>query len=336
MAVYTRNEDVDPIGACIGPRGGRVQAVIQEIKGEKVDIFEWNDDIGELVKNALSPAEVKACFYAEEDYTGLSEEEIERKQKRTNRPLVVMVADDQLSAAIGKKGKNAKLAVKLTDRKIDIKTESDILALGIDVEAKVLEFKADQARIIKEHEMKKFQALQEEALKRKAEFDAELAQSGEMFEDAMEEMEIAPLAEEEITIVDLQEEVQEVVEPVVEETKVEEVKEETEEAEVEEAPKARQTKVREVKNEYVSKFEEFAEAKKEEVKVVKKRRKKGEDDERRLRANDLKKDKDYEIKPEYTEEELEEIELNEAEELENSWINDDIDFDEYDDYYDQD
>ena len=337
MAVYTRNEDVDPIGACIGPRGGRVQAVIQEIKGEKVDIFEWNDDIGELVKNALSPAEVKACFYAEEDYTGLTEEEIERKQKRNNRPLVVMVADDQLSAAIGKKGKNAKLAVKLTDRKIDIKTESDILAQGIDVEAKVLEFKADQARIIKEHEMKKFQALQEEAMKRKAEFDAEIAQAGEMFEDAMEEMEIAPSVDEEITIVELQAEETEEVQEVVEETPVvEEVVEVTPVVEeVKEAP-VKQVKVREVKNDYVSKFEEFAEAKKEEVKVVKKRRKKAEDDERRLRANDLKKDKDYEIKPEYTEEELEEIELNEAQELENSWINDDIDFDEYDDYYDQD
>ncbi|MBQ1508766.1 MAG: transcription termination factor NusA, partial [Erysipelotrichaceae bacterium] len=61
MAVYSRNEDIDPIGACIGPRGSRVQAVIGEVKGEKIDVFEWNDDIGELVKNALSPAEVKAC-----------------------------------------------------------------------------------------------------------------------------------------------------------------------------------------------------------------------------------------------------------------------------------
>ena len=60
MAVYSRNDDVDAIGSCIGPRGGRVQAVISEIKGEKIDVFEWNDDIGELVKKALAPAEVKA------------------------------------------------------------------------------------------------------------------------------------------------------------------------------------------------------------------------------------------------------------------------------------
>ena len=74
----------------------------------------------------------------------------------------------------------------------------------------------------------------------------------------------------------------------------------------------------------------------EEPKVQKKRRKKGEEEERRLRANDLKRDKDYEIKPEYTDEELEEIELNEEAENENSWINDEIDFDEFDDYYDKD
>lgn len=346
MAVYTRNEDIDPIGSCIGPRGARVQAVIQEIKGEKIDIFEWNDDIGELVKNALSPAEVKACFYAEEDYDGLTQEEIERKQKRANRPLVVMVSDDQLSAAIGKKGKNAKLAVKLTDRKIDIKTQSDIEAMGIDVEAKVLEFKEDQLRIAKEREMKKFLALQEEAQKRKAEFDAEIEKDGDMFFDAMDEMDVEG-GEEEVTIVDLveeealeenkeevietKEEALEVVEPIKEET-IEPLKVEVKEK----APRV--VKTREKKTDYVSKFEELADAsiKEEEVKVVKRKRRKSEDDDRRLRANDLKKDKEYEIKPEYTDEELEEIQMSEEAEEENSWINDEIDFDEFDDYYDKD
>lgn len=345
MAVYTRNEDIDPIGSCIGPRGARVQAVIQEIKGEKIDIFEWNDDIGELVKNALSPAEVKACFYAEEDYDGLTQEEIERKQKRANRPLVVMVSDDQLSAAIGKKGKNAKLAVKLTDRKIDIKTQSDIEAMGIDVEAKVLEFKEDQLRIAKEREMKKFLALQEEAQKRKAEFDAEIEKDGDMFFDAMDEMDVEG-GEEEVTIVDLveeealeenkeevietKEEALEVVEPIKEET-IEPLKVEVKEK----APGV--VKTREKKTDYVSKFEELADASiKEEVKVVKRKRRKSEDDDRRLRANDLKKDKEYEIKPEYTDEELEEIQMSEEAEEENSWINDEIDFDEFDDYYDKD
>lgn len=349
MAVYTKNEEIDPIGACIGPRGTRVQAVIQEIKGEKIDIFEWNDDIGELVKNALSPAEVIACFYAEEDYSEMSEEEIERKKKRHNRPLVVVVRDDQLSSAIGKKGKNAKLAVKLTDRKIDIKTESDILAQGIDIDAKVAEFKTDQERILKERQMKEFMAKQEEILKRKAEFDEELAKSGDLFEDAIDEMEIAPSEDEEITIVDIKNEEAEQAEaetvvsvseeteadkaeemPAVEESINEEVKE-TQKSE----PKRR---IREPKSDYKSKFEDLADAskKEEEVKVVKKKRRKGEEDERRLRASELKRDKEYELKPEYSEEELEEIMAQEEEEAENSWINDDIDFDEYDDYYDKD
>ena len=118
MAVFSRNDDVDPIGACIGPRGTRVQAVIGEVKGEKIDVFEWNDDIGELVKNALAPAEVKACFYSNELINPeLTAEEIERYEKRNQRPLVVIVEDDKLSIAIGKKGKNAKLAVKLTNRR---------------------------------------------------------------------------------------------------------------------------------------------------------------------------------------------------------------------------
>ena len=104
MAVYSRNEDVDPIGACIGPRGSRVQAVIGEVKGEKIDVFEWNDDIGELVKNALAPAEVKACFYTNELINPeLTPEEIEKYEKRNQRPLVVVVEDDKLSIANGKR-----------------------------------------------------------------------------------------------------------------------------------------------------------------------------------------------------------------------------------------
>ncbi len=359
MAVYTKNEEIDPIGACIGPRGTRVQAVIGEIKGEKIDIFEWNEDIGELVKNALSPAEVVACFYDEENFEGLSEEEIERKRKHHNRPLIVVVKDDQLSSAIGKKGKNAKLAVKLTDRKIDIKTESEIRESGIDIEAKVNEFREDQERIAKEKQMKEFALQQEEIAKRKAEFDEQVAKSGDLFEDAIDEMEVKPSEDEEITIVDIKNEeelpLEEVKEPLKEE--VEDAKEEVLETEtapeetvseseevIEEAKeevKKEKTemkrKVRAPKAEYKSKFEDFADAsKKEEVKVVKKRRKKGEEDERRLRASELKHDKEYELKPEYSLEELEEIEALEEEDAKNSWINDDIDFDEYDDYYDKD
>ncbi len=135
MAVYSKNDDIDAIGACIGPRGTRVQAVIGEVKGEKIDVFEWNDDIGELVKNALAPAEVKACFYANKvTNPDMSDEDIAKYTKYSNRPLVVVVEDDKLSVAIGKRGKNAKLAVKLVNRKIDIKTESEIAELGLDID----------------------------------------------------------------------------------------------------------------------------------------------------------------------------------------------------------
>ena len=145
MAVYSKNDDIDAIGACIGPRGTRVQAVIGEVKGEKIDVFEWNDDIGELVKNALAPAEVKACFYANKvTNPDMSDEDIAKYTKYSNRPLVVVVEDDKLSVAIGKRGKNAKLAVKLVNRKIDIKTESEIAELGLDIDKLEEEFKEDK------------------------------------------------------------------------------------------------------------------------------------------------------------------------------------------------
>ncbi|MEG2801684.1 MAG: transcription termination factor NusA, partial [Longicatena sp.] len=132
MAVYSHNENIDPIGACIGPRGQRVQVVIDELHGEKIDIFEWSEDVTELIKNALSPAEVLAVIPNEERRDG----------------LLVVVPDNQLSLAIGKRGKNARLAVKLTNSKIDIKSESDIDAMGINWKdiamAKRAEFLAKQ------------------------------------------------------------------------------------------------------------------------------------------------------------------------------------------------
>ncbi len=359
MAVYSKNDDVDAIGACIGPRGTRVQAVIGEIKGEKVDVFEWNDDIGELVKNALAPAEVKACFYANElTDPNLTPEAIEEAEKYNKRPLVVVVDDDKLSVAIGKRGKNAKLAVKLTNRKIDIKTESEIEELGIDVPSEVVSFKADQIRIIKEREQKKFLELQEEAARRKAEFEEELAAQDTGFDETtIEEMdegkveEIVNIPSENLSNV-VEEPKKEAVEEVKEEETVpetaEEVKEEAKE-EVKEEVKEETAPVKKAKKEprkpltpkteYKSKFEEFADAsRKEESKPETRRRKKKDDEDRRVRAEDLeKKEYDEKFKPVYTEEELEEIEAYEAMEEENSWINDDdIDFDEYEDYYEED
>ena len=334
MAVYSKNDDIDAIGACIGPRGTRVQAVIGEVKGEKIDVFEWNDDIGELVKNALAPAEVKACFYANKvTNPDMSDEDIAKYTKYSNRPLVVVVEDDKLSVAIGKRGKNAKLAVKLVNRKIDIKTESEIAELGLDIDKLEEEFKEDQERIIKEKEQKKFLELQEEAAKRKAEFDAEMEKSDTGFDEGF----IEEINENEVEVVDTManaddnsdEETVEEEKPVVEESKVEEKVEEVKPVKKE----ARKPLV--PKPEYKSKFEDLADASKKEEKVEIKKRKKKDDEDRRLRAEDLtKKEYSDDFKPVYSDEELEEIEAQQAEEEENSWINDDdIDFDEYDDYY---
>ena len=334
MAVYSKNDDIDAIGACIGPRGTRVQAVIGEVKGEKIDVFEWNDDIGELVKNALAPAEVKACFYANKvTNPDMSDEDIAKYTKYSNRPLVVVVEDDKLSVAIGKRGKNAKLAVKLVNRKIDIKTESEIAELCLDIDKLEEEFKEDQERIIKEKEQKKFLELQEEAAKRKAEFDAEMEKSDTGFDEGF----IEEINENEVEVVDTManaddnsdEEVVEEEKPVVEESKAEEKVEEVKPVKKE----ARKPLV--PKPEYKSKFEDLADASKKEEKVEIKKRKKKDDEDRRLRAEDLtKKEYSDDFKPVYSDEELEEIEAQQAEEEENSWINDDdIDFDEYDDYY---
>lgn len=107
MSVYSHNENVDPVGACVGVNGARVNAIVKELRGEKIDIINWDENPGNLIKNALSPAQIINVF-ADPD------------EKTAN----VVVPDDQLSLAIGKAGQNARLAAKLTNFKIDIKSES--------------------------------------------------------------------------------------------------------------------------------------------------------------------------------------------------------------------
>ncbi len=108
VAVSTRNPDVDPVGACVGHRGARVQTVVNELRGEKIDIVRWSESIDEWIANALSPSKVISVTVYEE-----------LKMAR------VVVPDHQLSLAIGKEGQNARLAAKLTNWKIDIKSESE-------------------------------------------------------------------------------------------------------------------------------------------------------------------------------------------------------------------
>lgn len=308
MAVYSKDENVDPIGACIGPRGSRVQVIIEELKGEKIDVFQWSEDVGKLVKNAFSPANILACYYAED-----------------KRNLVVVVDDNQLSLAIGKKGKNAKLAVKLTGRKIEIKTKSDVLAEGVDYIEKSLEFEKIQEEIIKEKEAKKLKALQEEMQKKR---------------EALESVEEDYIEQDEIeldNIENYEEEKEENFEVVKQVEIKQEPKKDIEEIK-EELPKVEEKVKEELRprTEFVSKFEEIADGSHRKQEQAKKKKRKKEDEERKLRASELRS-KGYDFKVEYSEDELYEIEAMQEEEESNSWIEDDeIDFDEYDAYYDGD
>lgn len=107
MAVSSSDMMIDPVGACVGQRGGRVDRVVDELKGEKIDIIKWSKDPAEFVANALNPAHVITVYTAENE-----------------KACRVIVPDNQLSLAIGKEGQNARLAAKLTGWKIDIKSES--------------------------------------------------------------------------------------------------------------------------------------------------------------------------------------------------------------------
>jgi len=107
ISVYSSNRDVDPVGACVGMRGSRVQNVVQELRGERIDIIPWSQDQAKYVCNGLAPAKISRVYIDEE-----------------NRHMEVVVADDQLSLSIGKKGQNVRLASKLTGWKIDIKSET--------------------------------------------------------------------------------------------------------------------------------------------------------------------------------------------------------------------
>ena len=109
VAVYSRDRDVDPVGACVGMKGTRVQAIIRELRGEKIDIVEWSDDPILFVTKALSPAKVQRVSIVDEK----------------DRVMEVVVEDHQLSLAIGKKGQNVRLAAKLTGWRIDIKSEEE-------------------------------------------------------------------------------------------------------------------------------------------------------------------------------------------------------------------
>jgi N utilization substance protein A len=109
IAVTTNDHDVDPVGACVGVRGSRVQNVVQELKGEKIDIIRWNPDPVRYVCNAISPAEISKIIIDEEEHK-----------------MEIVVLDEQLSLAIGRRGLNVRLAAKLTGWKLDVKSASRV------------------------------------------------------------------------------------------------------------------------------------------------------------------------------------------------------------------
>ncbi|MBQ7065297.1 MAG: transcription termination/antitermination protein NusA [Lachnospiraceae bacterium] len=107
MAVWSKDPNVDPVGACVGLNGARVNSIVEELRGEKIDIINWDENPGNLIQNALSPAKIVAVFADPDEKTAK-----------------VVVPDYQLSLAIGKEGQNARLAARLTGYKIDIKSET--------------------------------------------------------------------------------------------------------------------------------------------------------------------------------------------------------------------
>lgn len=128
ISVFSRDENVDPVGACVGFKGARVKAIVDELGGEKIDIIVWNKDIHTFIANSLSPSKVQRVVIREKEKMAL-----------------VIVPDDQLSLAIGKEGQNARLAAKLTGWKIDIKgesfvTEDDLIEEGKPVESEPSDF----------------------------------------------------------------------------------------------------------------------------------------------------------------------------------------------------
>lgn len=129
VAVCSNDDNIDPVGTCVGPRGSRVQAIVNELDGENMDIVEYVKDPAKFIANALNPAEVLDVIF--NDPVTIEREDGEEEQERS---CTVVVPDDQLSLAIGKRGQNARLAARLTKYKIDIKSASEMEELQAQAE----------------------------------------------------------------------------------------------------------------------------------------------------------------------------------------------------------
>ncbi|MBQ3385029.1 MAG: transcription termination/antitermination protein NusA [Erysipelotrichaceae bacterium] len=318
MAVYSKNPNVDAVGSCIGHQGQRVKDVLEEItkysnSDERIDVVEWSPNIVEFVKNIMKPAEILGVLPSGDSGN-----------------LLLVVDNEKLSQAIGKRGINARLASKLMNRKIDIKSVSEVQEMGIDWVSEAQAFAAKEEALRKQKAIEEMKAAAE---KKAAEEAAKAAEQLVENEEEPEETVVQPEPVVEETVV----EETVTAEPVVEEVKeAEEVAEEVpaeEPAQEQETVKKRKPKL-EKASEYVSKYEELADARKSQQQTTSSRRKKTtkEDEEAaelRRKLEELR-NQEYQIKPEYTEEELEDFNNDDEE----HWYDEDIDYDDYDDYYD--
>ncbi len=287
VAVFSNDPNIDPIGAFVGHQGSRIQAVRNELSGENIDVFEWSNNMVELVQNALAPAEVVAVI-----------------ENPNGHGLMVIVDKSELSLAIGKGGKNARLAVRLTKEAIDIKSVDEAVEKGIDYVSLQAAYEA------------KLRAQEVERMAKKEVVEKVVdAVADEVIEDITDAIE--DTTEEVVEAV-----VENVVEDVVEDVVVE-------------APKRKRPLLKPRTEEYVSKFEEIADASRKQEEDNRRRRYNRKKEEIEIvSTSELLKEMDYEILPEYSDDELEEIN-KQTEANEESWYDDDIDFDLYDDYYDE-
>lgn len=187
VAVYTAHENIDPIGSCVGPKGSRVKNVVDELQGEMIDVIEWSNDPVVFISHALNPSNVVSVTLNEERHSALA-----------------IVPDDQLSLAIGKRGQNARLAVRLTSWKIDVKSVTEARTLGlIQVEPEIGErnividedFKEDFANEMLEKEV------MAEVIEEVEEIIEEVSKMDEIVEEEVEEAIVEAIEEvEEIKV----------------------------------------------------------------------------------------------------------------------------------------
>lgn len=168
VAVYSPNENIDPVGSCVGQKGIRIQNIINELSGEKIDVIEWNPDPAIYISSALLPAQVMAVDVHEEE-----------------KFAQVIVPDDQLSLAIGKAGQNARLAAKLTTWKIDIKSESQFREMMQKAQEEAE--KAEQVQEEMENEEVTQETVEEKATKKTTKKSTKKAEESETVEQVQEE-----------------------------------------------------------------------------------------------------------------------------------------------------